>query len=80
MNIKKRAKSQVDFISGMCAGISNVLVCAPLDTARTRLQVQGLYTPKYSGIVQALSTIYKSEGVRGLYQGISVSLIAYPCS
>ena len=54
MELKKRANGKVDFLAGLCAGVGNVLVCAPLDTARTRLQVQGLYTPRYSGIIQTL--------------------------
>lgn len=80
MDVKKPANPALDFIAGICAGVSNVLICAPLDTARTRLQIQGLYTPKYSGILQTLTSIYKIEGIRGLYQGMSISLIAYPCS
>lgn len=67
-----------DFLSGTCAGIAGVIICAPLDTARTRIQVQGLSNPKYKGILTALHTIYKQEGTRGLYQGLNASLIASP--
>lgn len=74
-------ESRIHFVSGVVAGISNALVCAPLDTARTRFQIQGLYNEKnYSGILQALFKIYKKEGFKGLYQGSSISVIAYPTS
>jgi solute carrier family 25 (mitochondrial folate transporter), member 32 len=73
-------KKYVNFVSGIFAGIANVLVCAPLDTVKTRLQVQHLYTPEYSGILNTLKKIRKTEGIKGLYQGMSVSLISYPCS
>lgn len=74
-------ESRIHFVSGIVAGISNALVCAPLDTSRTRFQIQGLYNEKkYSGIIQALFQIYKKEGFKGLYQGSSISVIAYPTS
>lgn len=65
------------FISGTSAGVANVLVCAPLDTARTRQQLQGL-NRTYSGILRSLITIYKQEGFKGWYHGINVTLISYP--
>ncbi|CAG9309940.1 unnamed protein product [Blepharisma stoltei] len=70
--------SPSDFISGTCAGIASVSVCAPLDTARTRLQVQGLYNPQYRGLLSAVYTIYRTEGTRALYQGLNASIIAAP--
>lgn len=47
----------------------------PLDTTKTRLQVQGQkYDRKfahlrYSGMTDALLQISKQEGIRGLYSG-----------
>jgi solute carrier family 25 folate transporter 32 len=72
------SEAEINFFAGIAAGLSNVLVCAPLDTARTRLQTQGLYQIKYKGIFQTLSKIYKEEGIKGLYMGSSISMIAYP--
>lgn len=80
MDRKRRSRPEVNFISGLLAGLNNVIICAPLDTARTRLQIQGLYEKSYSGTANTLSMIYKTEGIRGLYQGSSVSIIAYPLS
>lgn len=65
------------FISGIAAGVANVLICAPLDTARTRQQLQGL-SKAYSGILRSLITIYKEEGFKGWYHGMNVTLISYP--
>ena len=74
-------ESKICFVSGIVAGISTALICAPLDTARTRFQIQGLYTEKnYSSIFQALSKIYQKEGFKSLYQGTSISVLAYPAS
>ncbi|KAL9179599.1 hypothetical protein ACHAXT_008889 [Thalassiosira profunda] len=76
-------------ISGMlCGGIGSMLSC-PLDVVRTRLQadsgvmqngkyVTGLRRGKpvrYTGMVSALLTIYREEGLRkGLYRGASVTV------
>lgn len=55
----------------------------PLDLIRKRLQVQGptrqqyvhRNIPVYVGIAGAAATIFKTEGVRGLYKGLTVSLV-----
>jgi solute carrier family 25 thiamine pyrophosphate transporter 19 len=62
----------------------------PLDTVRKRLQVQGPTRAKYvhrdipvyeSGVLRTLRAIIAREGVRGLYRGLTVSLIkAAPAS
>lgn len=47
----------------------------PLDTTKTRLQVQGqkydqkLARLRYSGMTDALLQISKQEGIKGLYSG-----------
>jgi solute carrier family 25 (mitochondrial folate transporter), member 32 len=65
-------------IAGSVAGVTNVILCAPLDLARTRQQLQGLHCIKYRGIAGSLSLILKEEGVKGWFQGLRVSLIACP--
>lgn len=61
----------------------------PLDLARKRLQVQGptrtryihRNIPEYTGVLHTLRTVIKSEGFRGMYRGLTVSLIkAAPAS
>lgn len=47
----------------------------PIDTTKTRLQVQGqtidarLKEIKYRGMIHALKRIYAEEGIRALYSG-----------
>lgn len=55
----------------------------PLDLVRKRIQVQGptrakyVYAdiPEYKGAIRALTTIVRTEGVRGLFKGLPISLI-----
>jgi solute carrier family 25 phosphate transporter 23/24/25/41 len=64
-------------ICGGLAGMTSVLVSYPLDVVRCRLSAQQ-DIKMYSGIANALSTIYKQEGVAGLYRGLTPTL--YVCS
>lgn len=61
----------------------------PLDLVRKRLQVQGPHRaryvhaniPEYNGVIQTISVIVRTQGVRGLYRGLTVSLLkAAPAS
>ncbi|KAF8390099.1 hypothetical protein HHK36_024621 [Tetracentron sinense] len=67
--------------AGAAAGaIAATFVC-PLDVIKTRLQVYGLPEVPHSGrkgslIVTSLENIIKNEGVRGLYRGLSPTLVA----
>lgn len=50
----------------------------PLDVAKTRLQNQGKRVPlEYVGTFGTLGTIWKNEGIRGLYHGLSPTLLGY---
>ncbi|XP_030496280.1 nicotinamide adenine dinucleotide transporter 1, chloroplastic-like isoform X1 [Cannabis sativa] len=70
-----------DFIvhagSGASAGaIAATFVC-PLDVIKTRLQVHGVPSGhKGSIIVSSLENIIKTEGLRGLYRGLSPTILA----
>ncbi|XP_048318292.2 nicotinamide adenine dinucleotide transporter 1, chloroplastic [Ziziphus jujuba] len=74
-------QSARDFIchagAGAAAGaIAATFVC-PLDVIKTRLQVHGL--PSGHGgsvIITSLQNIIKTEGLRGLYRGLSPTLVA----
>ena len=76
-------------ISGMGAGVLSTMLCSPLDVAKTRVQVQtvGGGDVRYRGVVGALSTILREEGLAGWFRGIApaVSSVAvfwavyFPC-
>jgi solute carrier family 25 thiamine pyrophosphate transporter 19 len=78
-----------DAAAGIIASILSKTAVYPLDTTRKRLQVQGptrlkyvhRNIPFYSGVINTLSHIWKHEGRRGLYRGLTVSLLkAAPAS
>ncbi|KAI4369014.1 hypothetical protein MLD38_017508 [Melastoma candidum] len=70
-----------EFISHAGAGASAGAIAAtfvcPLDVIKTRLQVHGL-SPGHKGsiIITSLRNITKTEGLRGLYRGLSPTIIA----
>jgi solute carrier family 25 thiamine pyrophosphate transporter 19 len=78
-----------DAAAGIMASVLSKTVVYPLDTTRKRLQVQGPMRsryvhgniPVYAGVMRTLSHIWKHEGTRGLYRGLTVSLLkAAPAS
>lgn len=61
------------FISGATAGAAATAMTYPLDLLRTRFAAQG--TDKvYRGLLCAIEAIYKDEGYRGFFRGISPTL------
>ncbi|XHG03663.1 mitochondrial thiamine pyrophosphate transporter [Aspergillus wentii] len=78
-----------DAVSGVIASVLAKTGVFPLDLVRKRLQVQGptrhLYVhrniPEYRGVFNTISMILRTQGVRGLYRGLVVSLVkAAPAS
>ncbi|CAL8316921.1 unnamed protein product [Merluccius merluccius] len=64
------------FLSGMVAGVAQILVMSPGDVVKVRLQCQTEssrgrtnHMPKYRGPVHCLLRIGREEGVLGLYRG-----------
>lgn len=47
----------------------------PLDTVKVHLQVQDPINPKYRGAFHCLTNLVKTEGVRGVYRGMSSPLV-----
>lgn len=78
-----------DAFAGIIASVLSKTVVYPLDTTRKRLQVQGPMRsryvhrniPVYSGVLRTIAHIWTHEGGRGLYRGLTVSLLkAAPAS
>ncbi|KAF0920898.1 hypothetical protein E2562_037591 [Oryza meyeriana var. granulata] len=61
-------------LGGGLAGITAASVTYPLDVVRTRLATQKT-TRYYKGIIHAVSTICRDEGVKGLYKGLGATLL-----
>eukprot|EP00644_Phytophthora_capsici_P009026 jgi/Phyca11/101859/e_gw1.6.63.1 len=56
---------------GAIAGVVSVCITYPLDAARARLTVQGgLANTAHTGIFNVLSTVVRTEGLRGVYRGV----------
>lgn len=81
--------SAADALAGTAAGVAAKIGVFPLDTVRKRLQVQGPTRlgyghgdiPEYVGVWRTLVKIVRDNGGRGLYRGLSVSLVkAAPAS
>nr|BAD25656.1 putative mitochondrial solute carrier protein [Oryza sativa Japonica Group] len=76
----------LDLVAGSIAGGTAVICTYPLDLVRTKLayQVKGAvklslreYKPSeqvYKGILDCVKTIYRQNGLRGLYRGMAPSL------
>lgn len=74
-------------ISGGLAGAVSGLVSCPLDVIKTKLQAQGgfraseegvkITTAAYRGVQGTAGTIWKEEGLRGMYRGLGPMLLGY---
>ncbi|CAH1973481.1 unnamed protein product [Acanthoscelides obtectus] len=65
----------LDFIAGWFGGVAGVLVGHPLDSVKVLLQSQDLRNPKYKGSIHCFTTLLKTDGVRGLYRGVTSPLM-----
>ncbi|WOG88964.1 hypothetical protein DCAR_0208199 [Daucus carota subsp. sativus] len=70
-----------DAAAGASAGAIAATVVCPLDVIKTRLQVHGLPNASHSNrkgsvITTILQNIIRSEGLKGLYRGLSPTLAA----
>lgn len=62
----------IRFVAGAIAGSIACAACYPLDLVKTRLIVDS--HGNYRGIVGAMSTIVRQDGVTGLYNGLTASM------
>lgn len=69
-------RSSKDFLEFMLAGaISKTIascIAYPHEVARTRLREEG---SKYTGFWQTLGLVFKEEGMRGVYRGLTTQLV-----
>jgi len=57
----------VTFFAGAVAGAASVFANTPIDVVKT--QMQGLEAKKYKNGLDCFVSIFKNEGIRGLYKG-----------
>lgn len=67
-------------VSGFSAACLGPVATGPFDVVKTRLMAQGKAggRPKYAGLLDALATIPREEGVRALYKGLLPRLMRIP--
>lgn len=69
-------RSSKDFLEFMMAGAISKTVAScvayPHEVARTRLREEG---SKYTGFWQTLGLVFKEEGIRGVYRGLTTQLV-----
>ncbi len=80
---KERFSLPSSMTCGALAGLCAKATVYPFDTTKKRMQVSGFgegrlgmgRTGNYKGMVDCMATIIKSEGPRGLFKGLTASLI-----
>ena len=70
-------KNLYKLLCGGSAGITSITVTYPTDLIRKRFQMQSFSenVPRYDGIFDCVRKIVKTEGIIGLYRGLSISYI-----
>ncbi|XP_047044107.1 probable ADP,ATP carrier protein At5g56450 [Lolium rigidum] len=65
-----------NFVAGAAAGCTTLVIIYPLDIAHTRLaaDIGRTDTRQFKGIRHFIQTIYKKNGIRGIYRGLPASL------
>jgi len=70
-------------IAGVSGGVASTLILHPLDLIKIRFAVsdgQVSVRPQYTGLVNAISSIQRSEGMRGLYRGVAPNIWGAGCA
>lgn len=80
-NGRRVKKIVCDAGAGAAAGAIAATIVCPLDVIKTRLQVHGLPDVPHSGqrgsiIITSLRNIIQTEGVKGMYRGLTPTLVA----
>lgn len=67
--------------AGGIAGLVYWLAVFPIDTVKSVMQADTLQNPKYRGVIDCCEKLYREQGVKRFYQGISPTLIrAFPAN
>lgn len=66
------------FVAGISGGVVSTLMLHPLDLIKIRFAVNDGHSnvgPRYSGLRNAVLQIFKTEGVKGLYRGVTPNVL-----
>ncbi|EPZ33500.1 mitochondrial carrier [Rozella allomycis CSF55] len=71
----------ISFIAGATSGMIAAVLTTPFDVAKTRRQIETKKNARYS-VTKALCHIFKEEGYRGLFKGVTarVGKVAPACA
>lgn len=61
-------------LAGVSGGVTSTLVLHPLDLLKIRFAVNDGHLsvrPQYNGLVNAVTSIFREEGIRGFYRGVT---------
>eukprot|EP00002_Diphylleia_rotans_P024017 TRINITY_DN4733_c0_g1_i1.p1 TRINITY_DN4733_c0_g1~~TRINITY_DN4733_c0_g1_i1.p1 ORF type:complete len:230 (-),score=31.24 TRINITY_DN4733_c0_g1_i1:411-1100(-) len=64
----------------ICGSLSSLVgqtVTYPLDVVRRRMQLEGMFhkSPLYSNTFDAISTILRTEGIKGMFRGLTLNYL-----
>lgn len=61
------------FIAGAIAGVTSQTLTYPGDTIKKQLQVNGMNSQKYTGLIDCIKTMYRANGIGGFYRGFAIN-------
>lgn len=84
-NVQRRAADpdalQTQMFAGMAAGLVQTVITSPMELTKTRMQMQcaasgagGGMAQQYRGAIDCARHIRRTEGLRGLYRGFSITV------
>ncbi|KAL2355604.1 mitochondrial folate transporter/carrier [Cryomyces antarcticus] len=86
---RKMPNSSINSFCGAMGGVTSGIVTCPLDVIKTKLQAQGGFRPQqtakgsgsssavYRGMIGTAQTIWRQDGIRGMYRGLGPMLLGY---
>ncbi|CAN6455077.1 unnamed protein product [Victoria cruziana] len=78
-SISTAEKAVIGAVAGSIAGAFTYFCLHPLDTVKTKLQTRGA-SEIYSGSLDVIAKVLKSQGVLGFYSGISAVIVGSAAS
>nr|XP_048303673.1 solute carrier family 25 member 48 isoform X1 [Myodes glareolus] len=69
------------WLAGGIAGAISWGTATPMDVVKSRLQADGVYLNKYSGVLDCISQSYRQEGLKVFFRGLTVNAVrGFPTS